>query len=267
MAGTAEAEGALRSARPPRGSVPSSGLAGWVNRWRLTAWLYEPLWRHRSIGLLTRGARSTAQEVATMQSWLNLPSGARVLDLGCSAGLYARHLAAAGAEVSALDQSRAFLREAARLAERARVRFELVEGDAHALPYPEDHFDAVAIGASINEFADPQRALREVARVLRPKGRLWLMYARRAGPLGRPLQALMRLATLRFPDPGEVERWAEGAELTPLRREEHGGVVFALFGRGVELPNVARTSLLPGYQGAPLRSHKRHNWESGGKRR
>jgi SAM-dependent methyltransferase len=267
VAGTAKGGATVRHALPTPGSVPSSGIVGWINRWRLTARLYEPLWRHRSITLLSGGARSTEREIATMQAWLRLPSGAEVLDLGCSAGLYARRLAAAGASLSALDQSLAFLHEASRLAECDGVTFEVVQADAHALPYLDSSFDAVVIGASINEFADPERALREVARVLRPDGRLWLMYARRAGPVGRPLQWLLRLATLRFPDPLDVEGWAIAAGLTPLRREEHGAVVFALFGRGSSLPNVATTSLLPEYQGPPLRSHKRHNWESGGKRR
>jgi ubiquinone/menaquinone biosynthesis C-methylase UbiE len=230
----------IRVAQPAPGNIPWGGLVAWVNRWPLTARLYEPLWRHRSLGILTAGHYSTARELATMCAWGGPLAGARVLDLGCSAGLYARTLAAAGAEVSALDQSPAFLREAARLALAAGVAFELVQGDAHALPYPDGAFDLVVVGASLNEFADPPRAFREVARVLAPEGRLWLMYARRARGVGGMLQGLMRLATLRFPDPMEVDSYADDAGLTKVRSEVRGPVALALYRRGAA--NVVRSA-------------------------
>jgi SAM-dependent methyltransferase len=215
-------------------------LVAWINRWTLTARLYEPLWRHRSLGILTAGQYTTTRELATMRAWTAPLAGARALDLGCSAGLYARTLAAAGAEVSALDQSPAFLREAARLAAADGVAIELVLGDAHALPYRDGAFDLVAIGASLNEFADPPRAFREVARVLAPEGRVWLMYARRAHGLGGLLQTLMRPATLRFPDPLEVDTYASDAGLTLVRSEIRGPVALALYRRGA--PMVVRSA-------------------------
>ena len=43
-----------------------SGLAQWSNQLRLTARFYEPLWRQRSVALMTRGAYSTERELAAM---------------------------------------------------------------------------------------------------------------------------------------------------------------------------------------------------------
>ena len=231
MAGTSEgrANPAIRVALPQAGSVPGGGIAGWINRWPLTARLYEPLWRHRSMSLLTAGTFTTERELSTMVQWTAPLAGLRVLDVGCSAGLYARTLAAHGAQVSALDQSLPFLREAERRATAAGVGLELVQGDAHALPFAESSFALVVVGASLNEFADPARAFAEMARVLAPGGRLWLMYARRARGLGRAMQALLGLGALRFPDPSEVDAWAAAAGFARLRSEERGPVALSLY--------------------------------------
>lgn len=265
MAGTCDVpEGppaAIVDGRPPRGSVPGGGAAAWVNGWRLTARAYEPLWRRRSVGLLTLGAFTTARELKTLLAWTAPAAGAEALDLGCSAGLYARTLAAAGARVHALDASRPFLEEAARLAAREGVRLTLVEGDAHALPFPDRRFDVVAVGATLNELADPPRALAEIARVLRPGGRAWFMYARRAGPLGRPLQALMGWGGLRFPEPADLDAWALGAGLVPVRSEQRGAVALALYASGGGTPPVAATSPSPGWEGPTPRRNRRFNWE------
>jgi SAM-dependent methyltransferase len=265
VAGTSDradgAPGAIVDGRPPRGSVPGGGAAAWVNGWRLTARAYEPLWRHRSVGLLTRGAFSTARELETLLAWTAPVAGAEVLDVGCSAGLYARTLAAEGANVHALDASRPFLEEAARLAARDGVRLTLVQGDAHALPFPDDRFDLVVVGATLNEVADPARALGEIARVLRPGGRAWFMFARRAGALGRPLQALMGWGGLRFPEAADLDAWARDAGLVPIRSEERGAVVLALYGGGRGAPAVAVTSPSPGWEGPTPRRNRRFNWE------
>jgi ubiquinone/menaquinone biosynthesis C-methylase UbiE len=202
-----------------------------VNDLRLTARLYEPLWRMRSLALLTRGAFDTRRELAKLLAWLAPLPGALVLDVGCSAGLYARTLARAGARVHALDRSVAFLRETARLAAREGVDLTLVRADAHALPYPDATFDAVALGATANEFADPERAWREVGRVLRPGGRAFCMVAQRGRGPGRWLQAALRAATLRFPTPEALDALAAHGGLTLVRREERGGIVLALYRR------------------------------------
>lgn len=49
---------------------------------------------------------------------------------------------------------------------------ELVCGDAQALPYPADHFDAVYLVSALGRIPEQQRALQEIHRILRPGGRL-----------------------------------------------------------------------------------------------
>jgi SAM-dependent methyltransferase len=98
--------------------------------------------------------------------------GRRILELGCGAAAAARWLAGQGAEVVGLDLSAGMLRQAARGAERSRVRVPLVQADGLALPFPDAAFDIVCTAFGAVPFvADSQALMTEVARVLRPGGR------------------------------------------------------------------------------------------------
>ncbi len=239
-----------------------TGPAQWSNHLWLTARLYEPLWRRRSVGLMTRGAFDTEREIEAMLSRLDLPPGSTVVDLGCSAGLYARSLATAGMRVSAVDVSRVFLAEGERLAEREGLAVRFVRADVHALPFDDAAFDGAVSGGSLNEFVDPPRALREAARVVKVGAPLWFMYAARAeGVIGRGLQALLRASGLRFPDPAQVDEWARDAGLTPERSERRGPLMFALYRRGAGLPPLAVSSPSPGWDRPTPRRNRRYNWE------
>ncbi|MGI8535549.1 MAG: class I SAM-dependent methyltransferase [Mycobacteriales bacterium] len=100
--------------------------------------------------------------------------GKDALELGCGAAQGARWLVAAGAQVTAFDVSAGQLLQARRLDARSGVAVpRLVQADAQHLPFRSAAFDLVlsAFGA-IPFVADSARTLREVARVLRPGGRL-----------------------------------------------------------------------------------------------
>ncbi|WMT56451.1 class I SAM-dependent methyltransferase [Truepera radiovictrix] len=214
--------------------VPPLPLAQRSNFWPATAALYEPLWRHRSIGLLTRGGFSTERELALMLSWLRPRPGETVLDAAASAGLYARTLLRhePGLTVHALDLSLPFLQRAKTYAERDGIAPTLVHADVRALPYRDGVFDAVVCGGSPNEFTELPAALAEFARVLKPGGRLWLMYLSRAETLpGRLGQGLLRLTGLRFPEPEALEAAAKAVGLEPQRAQHRGRVALTLFRR------------------------------------
>lgn len=96
-----------------------------------------------------------------------------VLDAGCGSGRLTVALAEAGAEVTGFDTNASQLEEAARRASAEGVSLDLVEADFNgALPFADASFDAVVSRLSVMAAADPVATLRELGRVLEPRGRI-----------------------------------------------------------------------------------------------
>jgi ubiquinone/menaquinone biosynthesis C-methylase UbiE len=90
----------------------------------------------------------------------------RVLDAGCGRGDFAERLADAGLEVVALDQSE-------RMVELTRARgIEASVGDIAALPFADDSLEVAVANHVLYHLPEVDRGLAELARVLRPDGRL-----------------------------------------------------------------------------------------------
>ena len=98
--------------------------------------------------------------------------GLDVLEYGCGGAQWAVALAADGARVVALDQSRAQLRHARAAVLDAAVRVPLVCASGEAVPCADGSFDVVFGDHGALSFCDPDRSIAEVARLLRPGGRL-----------------------------------------------------------------------------------------------
>lgn len=101
--------------------------------------------------------------------------GAAILDVCCGTGDLTFELAgrvAPGGHVVGCDFSEPMLDLAREKAKQrgGEVRFEWA--DALSLPYDEGRFDAVTVGFGLRNFADWDKGLREMARVLRPEGKL-----------------------------------------------------------------------------------------------
>ena len=98
-------------------------------------------------------------------------SGQRVLDVACGTGVLARAAAeriGVNGSVIGLDINDGMLAVAARKA----AQIEWRQGKAEALPFEDDHFDAVVSQFGLMFFEDRPAALREMLRVLRPGGHL-----------------------------------------------------------------------------------------------
>jgi len=112
--------------------------------------------------------------------WFPVGPGDRVLDLGCGGGRHAYEAYRRGADVIACDTSPSELATVATMTAAMRAAGEVagpaqarpVAGDARALPFGSDVFDRVVAAEVLEHIPDDQRALAEIARVLRPGGLL-----------------------------------------------------------------------------------------------
>jgi 2-polyprenyl-6-hydroxyphenyl methylase/3-demethylubiquinone-9 3-methyltransferase len=194
----------------------------------LTAALYDT-WRVRSLPLLTGEAFTLEREFALMVNWLHLQPATRALDVGTSTGNYARVLAAHGVHVTAIDISKPML-ERARTQTDSALSVNYEQANVEALPYADSSFDAVVVGASLNEFHSTATALAEMARVLKPDGKLFMMYLREAdNALGRFTQSLFRLGGVRFPNRSRVAQTLERHGVYRTRAELRRAVTLELF--------------------------------------
>ena len=99
-------------------------------------------------------------------------AGLDVLEYGCGAAQWSIELALDGARVVGLDQSRAQLRHARRLQAERGVAFPLVAANAVQTPFAPGCFDVVFCDHGAMSFCEPTVTVPEVARLLRPGGRL-----------------------------------------------------------------------------------------------
>jgi SAM-dependent methyltransferase len=108
---------------------------------------------------------------------LRLREGGAVLDVGCGHGACLPLLAqrvGAGGRVAGIDASAAMVAAAQRRVSAQGLRAEVQGGDAHELPFGDAAFDAARIDRVLMFLREPQRALAELVRVVRPGGRICL---------------------------------------------------------------------------------------------
>ena len=202
--------------------------------------VYDAMNRAMTLGLDRRWRRLTARAVVRR--------GEKILDACCGTGDLALAGRAAGGDVVGVDFSEAMLARARRKA----PEMEWVQADAAALPFPDESFDAVTVGFGIRNLADLEGGLRELARVLKPGGRLGCLEITRPRGILRPFfrvwfDGLVPAAGKVLPGgaaysylPASVRRFPGPEDLAAaMRRAGFGQVSWRLLGGGIVALHVA----------------------------
>jgi hypothetical protein len=111
-------------------------------------------------------------------------AGSAALDIGCGDGKFTRFLARSGAQATGLDVNSRILVRAGNKARDENLDIAWVEGRAEDLPFANDSFDVVVFSNSLHHVAPAMmnRAIAESARVVRPRGELYVMEPVAEGP-------------------------------------------------------------------------------------
>jgi len=142
-----------------------------------------------------------------------LIAGEDVLDLACGTGNAALLAGALGAGVIGVDAAPRLLEVARTRAQTFGVDLEVREGDLLALPVNDASVDVVLSVFGVIFAADPAQALREIARVLRPGGRVLVSAWVAAGPIDAMLGAMGRIMS-RVTNAPPMERFAWSDAIT-----------------------------------------------------
>jgi SAM-dependent methyltransferase len=194
--------------------MPSTAVTSSAERW-------GPLWGARP----DDWALSEDQQVPTYEDALTrvgLESGQLVLDVGCGVGAFLSMIAARGARAFGLDAAEGLLNLARQRLPDADLRL----GDMERLPYDDDTFDLVTGFSSFFFANDIVAALREAARVAKPRAAVVIQVW---GPHERnDLEAMKEIVRPYFPPrpadappepdyskPGTLEHLASEAGLEP----------------------------------------------------
>ena len=107
-----------------------------------------------------------------------LPAGASALDCATGTGDLALELARAvgpAGQVAGVDFCEPMLEGAREKAKAEGAAVEFRQADVQSLPFPDRRFDLASIAFGIRNVDDPLKCLREMARVVRPGGQVWVL--------------------------------------------------------------------------------------------
>jgi SAM-dependent methyltransferase len=124
-------------------------------------------WEERAAGYDKLFGSITRHAIDSLLDATAVHAGSSLLDLCCGPGYGAAAAVARGARAIGIDFSLAMVEAARKLHSAAAFQ----QGDAEALDFEDENFDAVICSFGVNHLPDPEKALREACRVLRPKGR------------------------------------------------------------------------------------------------
>jgi ubiquinone/menaquinone biosynthesis C-methylase UbiE len=128
----------------------------------------------RQADSMTASARFTDERRLTdLREIAALDASMRVLDLGCGPGIVSESLARDAGLCVGLDLTPEMLNRASkRCTDAGHANTAFVLGNSKQLPFPDASFDVVVTRSAIHHFDEPAAVLAEVARIVRPGGRL-----------------------------------------------------------------------------------------------
>jgi 2-polyprenyl-3-methyl-5-hydroxy-6-metoxy-1,4-benzoquinol methylase len=129
--------------------------------------------------------------------------GMKLLDAGCGTGLFSAAAVDRGALVTSLDVGERLLEQVA-----AKTNSKRVVGDVANLPFEDASFDIVLSTEVIEHLAQPERGVRELCRVLKPRGQLIITTPNRVW-----LPAIRLATRLRLRPYEGLENWVKWREL------------------------------------------------------
>jgi ubiquinone/menaquinone biosynthesis C-methylase UbiE len=151
------------------------GMEGVVAKWYAAT-------TKKSLARFKELAQRTARELAP---------GSNVLEVAPGPGYFAIELAKVGNyQITGLDISKTFVEIARENAAKAGVRIDFQRGNASNMPFPADTFDFIVCCAAFKNFTEPERALEEMYRVLRPGGKALIVDLRKDTPVKTINQAV-----------------------------------------------------------------------------
>jgi ubiquinone/menaquinone biosynthesis C-methylase UbiE len=170
--------------------------------------------------------RETARVNDTAVDLLAPTAGEHILEIGFGPGRTLARLAAIGAHVTGIDVSPTMVTTAARrnAAHIAAGRIRLHHSDGSTLPVPDHSLDAVISVHTIYFWPDPPNTLTNIARALRPGGRLVLAF--RAGE--HPLPARFDPNIYHPPTTARAMQWLHAAGFTNVDVERRPSVAAAI---------------------------------------
>lgn len=131
-------------------------------------------------GWYARSTRTDAEHVRAAEVVAAVaPPGAQILEVAPGPGYLAIELARRGYEVTGVDISGSFVRIASENAARAGVKARFLRGSASDLPLEAGSCDFVVCKAAFKNFMEPEEALAEFHRVLRPGGQALILDLRK----------------------------------------------------------------------------------------
>ena len=132
-------------------------------------WTFEhTAWERSARSYHNFWTRLTSQAIEGLLSAVQRGDTTRTLDVATGTGNLAQAAGRKGMRVVGIDFSTAMLAQA----QKQYPDVDFCEGDAEVLPFADNSFDAVVINFGLLHFGNPEQALGEAYRVLRPDGRI-----------------------------------------------------------------------------------------------